>query len=73
MAPVSMSLVFVSYRRVDSSGFAGRIYDRLVDEFGRTHVFMDIDGQIPRGADFPAELNTLCGGDCAVSVSVANG
>jgi hypothetical protein len=35
--------VFISYRREDARGFAGRIYDRLVSRLGREKVFFDID------------------------------
>ena len=43
--------VFVSYRRQDSSGSAGRIYDRLAERFGDDQVFMDVDAIKP-GEDF---------------------
>ena len=43
--------VFVSYRRQDTSHLAGRLYDRLADRFGPTHVFMDVDSIEP-GSDF---------------------
>jgi hypothetical protein len=43
--------VFVSYRRDDTSGHAGRLYDDLVDRFGADNVFMDVD-TIDVGADF---------------------
>jgi formylglycine-generating enzyme required for sulfatase activity len=43
--------VFISYRRDDSAGHAGRVHDRLVQELGRDVLFMDVDG-IPLGADF---------------------
>jgi hypothetical protein len=48
-----VSSIFVSYRRIDSAGSAGRLYDRLSRRFGRDHVFMDTEGSIERGADFP--------------------
>jgi TIR domain len=35
--------IFISYRRDDSSGSTGRLYDRLVAKFGEDRVFMDID------------------------------
>ena len=35
--------VFISYRREDSSGYAGRLYDILVAHFGRDNIFMDLD------------------------------
>lgn len=51
-----MAGVFVSYRRIDSSGSAGRLFDRLTNRFGREAVFMDVEGGIPRGADFSAAI-----------------
>jgi hypothetical protein len=50
-----MPKVFISYRRADSEGIAGRIYDRLVQEFGEAEVFMDVDS-IQGGSEFPAVL-----------------
>ena len=44
--------IFICYRRGDSAGFAGRLYDRLVSEFGKDLVFMDVDANIPAGEDF---------------------
>lgn len=38
-----MSRVFISYRRDDSAGHAGRLFDRLVARFGASSVFMDVD------------------------------
>src|SRR5688572_631261 len=43
--------VFVSYRRDDSAGDAGRLADYLHRRFGAAHVFLDID-TIEPGADF---------------------
>ncbi|HEY1783754.1 MAG TPA: toll/interleukin-1 receptor domain-containing protein [Roseiarcus sp.] len=43
--------VFICYRREDSAGFAGRIYDRLKASLGRESVFIDVDN-IPAGRDF---------------------
>jgi len=43
--------VFISYRRDDSAGHAGRLHDRLEREFGRNLLFMDVDA-IALGADF---------------------
>ena len=46
-----MSRIFINYRRDDSGGYAGRIYDRLATHFDRDFIFMDID-QIEPGEDF---------------------
>ena len=43
--------IFISYRRSDSEGYAGRIYDRLVEHFGADRVFMDVT-DIGVGEDF---------------------
>ncbi|MCM2336479.1 MAG: ankyrin repeat domain-containing protein [Pseudomonas sp.] len=43
--------IFISYRRDDASGDAGRIFDRLVDHFGKERIFRDVDA-IPAGEDF---------------------
>src|SRR5215831_11461240 len=43
--------VFISYRRDDSAGHAGRVHDRLEREFGRDLLFMDVDA-VPLGVNF---------------------
>lgn len=48
--------IFISYRRADSADIAGRIYDRLVDEFGRPLIFKDVDS-IPLGTNFKEYLD----------------
>ena len=52
--------VFISYRRDDSGGFAGRIYDRLSSRLGRENVFFDVD-TIPPGRDFVDVLSERVG------------
>ena len=34
--------VFISYRRSETSGYAGRLYDALAEHFGAERVFMDV-------------------------------
>src|SRR5436190_6348049 len=46
-----MTSIFISYRRTDAPGHAGRLFDRLVDRFGQASVFKDLDSMEP-GADF---------------------
>ena len=46
-----MDGIFISYRRDDSAGYAGRLYDRLAAHFGVDRVFMDVEGIEP-GTDF---------------------
>ena len=43
--------IFISYRRDDTEGEAGRLYDDLVRTFGDDSVFMDVAGINP-GSDF---------------------
>jgi hypothetical protein len=47
--------VFISYRRDDSEGYAGRLYDRLSAHFGDERMFMDVD-TIEPGVDFVQEI-----------------
>jgi hypothetical protein len=47
--------IFLSYRREDSAGQAGRLADRLKLEFGDI-LFMDVDG-IPLGVNFVERLS----------------
>jgi hypothetical protein len=60
--------VFISYRRDDSAGHAGRVHDRLEREFGRDLVFMDVDA-IPLGADF-AEVLSAEVAECDVLLAI---
>ena len=48
--------IFISYRRADSAGHAGRVHDRLEREFGRDLLFMDVEA-IPLGVDFAEVLS----------------
>jgi hypothetical protein len=48
--------IFISYRRDDSSGHAGRFYDHLTERRGKGAVFMDIDA-IPSGEKFDDYIN----------------
>jgi TPR repeat protein len=45
------SKIFISYRRDDSAGTAGRLHDRLAERFGRNNLFIDVDN-MPAGSDF---------------------
>lgn len=52
-----MSKIFLSYRRDDSAGFAGRLSDALEAEFGSGTVFRDVDDIRP-GEDFVQAIQT---------------
>jgi hypothetical protein len=60
--------IFISYRRSDASGHAGRLYDRLKAHFGAERIFMDIDTLEP-GVDFVDRIDEAlksCGAVLAV-------
>lgn len=64
-----MLRVFVSYRRDDSAGFAGRLTDALERRFGAGSVFRDVDDIVP-GADFGAVIEHGLGQVQAVLVVI---
>lgn len=66
--PVLKKKILLSYRREDSADVTGRIYDRLVQQFGRQQVFKDVDS-IPFGVDFRKHLHQLVE-SCDVVVAV---
>ena len=53
----SASSIFISYRRKDTSGHCGRLYDRLIDHYGENRIFMDIN-DIKPGLNFVDEIKT---------------
>lgn len=63
-----MPRVFISYRRDDSSGHAGRLIDHLAQRLGSENVFRDIDS-IPLGRDFVPVLRKALDG-CDVMLVV---
>ncbi len=56
-----MAGIFISYRREDASGFAGRLFDSLRDHFGKERVFMDVAGSIEPGIDFAEAIEGAVG------------
>ena len=52
--------IFISYRRDESAGYAGRIADSLVQHFGEDRVFRDIDSIEP-GLDFAEAIERAVG------------
>ncbi|MBT9466463.1 toll/interleukin-1 receptor domain-containing protein [Hydrogenophaga sp.] len=63
-----MDGIFISYRRDDSAGYAGRLYDRLSAHFGAERVFMDVEG-IELGTDFVTAIEKAVG-SCKVLMVV---
>lgn len=60
--------IFISYRRADSENVTGRIYDRLVQHYGKEPVFKDVDS-IPLGVDFRTFLDEKVG-QCQVLLAI---
>jgi hypothetical protein len=61
--------IFISYRREDAAGDAGRLADHLYRRFGATSVFLDIDTINP-GSDFVQVLQTSLQQTAAVLVVI---
>jgi hypothetical protein len=51
-----MAGIFITYRRDDAFGVAGRLSDRLTQSFPRREIFMDVDAMKP-GLDFAKQLD----------------
>jgi len=63
-----MGSIFVSYRRDDAAGFAGRLEDELERRFGNVDVFRDVD-DIVSGEDFVERLDRALR-SCRVFIAV---
>lgn len=63
-----MARIFISYRRQDSEGYVGRLYDHLMRHFEAEQVFMDVDS-IPLGVDFVTFLEQSVA-ECDVLLAV---
>lgn len=50
------NMIFICYRRDDSSGYAGRIYDALRNRLGPQRLFRDVDAIGP-GDNFPRVIS----------------
>ncbi|WP_421920268.1 toll/interleukin-1 receptor domain-containing protein [Marinifilum sp.] len=66
-----MSKIFISYRRSETREFAVRIYDRLVLEFGKDNVFLDVE-DIEPGIIFPKELEKALNDSRIMLVIIGN-
>ena len=51
--------VFISYRREETAGHAGRLYDAIAARFGDRNVFMDVD--LAPGIDFVEQITEAVG------------
>ena len=59
--------IFISYRREDTSAWAGRLYDNLRRHFVSNQIFMDVD--LEPGLDFFEAIETSVG-SCDVLIAV---
>jgi TIR domain len=59
--------IFISYRRRETAGHAGRLYDGLVEHFGADRVFMDLT--MEPGVDFAETINEAVG-ECGALVAL---
>lgn len=67
--PAEAPGIFISYRRADSEGHAGRLCDDLKTHFGdRVRVFFDVE-DIPIGVDFTKAIAEAVG-SCAALIAV---
>jgi hypothetical protein len=60
--------IFISYRREDTAGYAGRLYDALGERFGKKRVFMDIDSI--RGGARVREVVKESVGSCDIVIAL---
>jgi hypothetical protein len=65
---VAENSVFISYRREDSGAYTDRIYEHLVNHFGKDAIFRDITS-IPLGVDFRKSIDENVG-KCHVLLAV---
>src|SRR6478736_5372602 len=68
MVSATFGSIFVSYRREDTQHLAGRLYDHLIERFGRNRIFMDVDSIAP-GLDFAAAVNIALS-SCTVLIAL---
>src|SRR5215470_5898806 len=63
-----MASIFISYRREDTGGHAGRLCDRLTTRFGGDRVFLDIQDIHP-GQNFATSIDeTIATCVCVIAV-----
>lgn len=59
--------IFISYRRRETAGHAGRLYDKLSEHFGADRVFMDLT--MEPGVDFADTISEAVG-ECGALVAL---
>ena len=66
-----MSQIFISYRREDSAGHAGRLQEALERHFGDDSVFRDVE-DLPPGRSFPEALAARLDGSDVMLVVIGS-
>lgn len=69
--PKKHNQIFICYRREDTAGVVGRIYDRLVQRFGKETIFKDVDS-LPLGRDFRRHIDSVVSECCVALVVVGD-
>jgi hypothetical protein len=49
--------IFITYRRDDSAGHAGRLFDTLAEAFGESNILLDVD--VLPGADYIESIERI--------------
>jgi hypothetical protein len=62
-------LIFICYRREDSAGHAGRLYDELARRFSPEQLFFDVNTILP-GVDFAETIRSAVGRSAAVLIVI---
>jgi TIR domain len=60
--------IFISYRREDTAGTTGRLFDRLAHRFPRSRIFIDVDSIEP-GESFLKDIEQAVA-SCDVLIAV---
>src|SRR5215207_9010868 len=68
---MSQKRIFISYRRSDSAGHAGRLYDYLKNYFGDERIFFDVNTIRP-GVNFEQKINDELENSEAALVLIGN-
>jgi TIR domain/MgtE intracellular N domain len=63
--------IFLCYRREDTQGFAGRIYDNLASKYGQEQVFRDIDST-PAGIRYSTWIESRVSQSTVMIVLIGN-
>lgn len=63
-----MSRIFINYRRQDTEGYVGRLYDHLLKHFEQDDIFMDVNSIQP-GMDFTKVLDNAVA-ECDVFIAM---